>query len=155
MRNSTCQGNPLNENYRMRFQQRFARTSRRPPNVLRSGWCRLARPNAVAMLALALVASAPAGASDAPGAPGGGSAWTTGAKEGLGTATNLASKIWFTLSQGILNEVYYPQVDVPDVQDLQFIVSDGSSFVDLERDDTTHQIELADPQALTYRQLNT
>ncbi len=110
---------------------------------------------AVAAVALALLAAAPAGASEAPGAPGVSSAWTTGAKEGLGTATSPASKIWFTLSQGILNEVYYPRVDVPNVQDLQFIVSDGSSFVELERDFTLHQIQLVDPQALTYRQVNT
>jgi glucoamylase len=92
---------------------------------------------------------------DAPGAPGVSSAWTSGAKEGTGTAASLSSKVWYTLGQGILNEVYYPTVDRPDVQDMQFVISDGSSFVDLERDDTTHQILLPDARALTYCQINT
>src|SRR5262249_21675057 len=83
------------------------------------------------------------------------SAWTTGAKQGLGTSTTPASKVWFTLGQGITDEVYYPQTDTPDVQDLQFVVSDGSSFVDLERDATVHQVALADPLSLTYQQTNT
>jgi len=124
-------------------------------NTQQGSWRRLPLVGAATVIALMLVTVAPAVASEAPGAPGASSAWTTGAKDGLGTATSPASKIWFTLSQGILNEVYYPQADVPNVQDTQFIVSDGATFVDLERDDTTHQMQFLDPQALTYRQINT
>src|SRR6266536_928361 len=94
-------------------------------------------------------------AADAPGAPGIGSAWTTGAKQGLGTSTTAASKVWYTIGQGITDEVYYPQTDTPDVQDLQYVVTDGASFVDLERDATTHQVSLPDPLSLTYQQVNT
>ena len=65
------------------------------------------------------------------------------------------SKVWYTIQQGILGEIYYPQVDRPNVQDLQFIITDGSSFVDLERDATTHDLVLPDSRALTYRQVNT
>lgn len=96
-----------------------------------------------------------AAAEDAPGAPGIASAWTTGAKQGLGTSTTIESKIWYTIQQGILGEVYYPKVDVPNVQDLQFIVTDGSTFVDLERDATEHEVILLDKEALSYRQINT
>lgn len=96
-----------------------------------------------------------AAAMDAPDAPGGWSSWTTGAKQGLGTSTTVQSKVWYTIAEGIVTEVYYPEVDVPNVQDLQLIVTDGRTFVDLERDATTHQVELADTQALTYRQVNT
>lgn len=91
----------------------------------------------------------------APGAPGGGSAWTTGAKQGVGTSTSLASKVWFTLGQGITHEVYYPQLDVPNVQDLQLIVTDGSSVFHPERDATKQEVKLLDPRALTYQQVNT
>ena len=94
-------------------------------------------------------------AAEAPGAPGSGSAWTTAAKQGLGTSTTIASKVWYTMGQGITHEVYYPRVDTPNVQDLQFIVTDGSSFVDLERDATDHQVQLVDPSTLIYRQINT
>jgi glucoamylase len=114
---------------------------------------RLVARYAAAVVAISAVAGT-AGAAAAPDGPGVGSAWTTGAKQGLGTATTLQSKVWYTIAQGIVTEVYFPQVDTPDVQDLQLIVTDGATFVDLERDATAHQVELVDPQALTYRQIN-
>lgn len=119
-------------------------------NSLRDGF----KPSFVALVVWAALGSS-ATANDAPGAPGGGSAWTTGAKQGLGTSTTVQSKVWYTIAQGIVTEVYYPEVDVPNVQDLQLVVTDGSSFVDLERDATNHQLQLLDPRALTYRQINT
>ncbi len=42
----------------------------------------------------------------APGWPGIAPRWTSSAKTGVGTALNQHSKVWFTLSHGILNEVY-------------------------------------------------
>ncbi len=92
---------------------------------------------------------------DAPGEPGIASAWTTGAKNGVGTSTTVDSKVWHTLGQGILNEVYYPQLDVPNVQDMQFVVSDGQGFTELERDATNHETRMADSRALEYQQVNT
>jgi glucoamylase len=114
----------------------------------------LAVVGSLIVLALTVLAPVATLAADAPGAPGIASAWTTGAKQGLGTSTTAASKVWYTIGQGVTDEVYYPQTDTPDVQDLQYVVTDGSSFVDLERDATTHQVSLADPQSLTYQQVN-
>ena len=94
-------------------------------------------------------------AADAPNPPGTGSAWTTGAKQGIGTSTTAQSKVWFTIGQGITDEVYYPRVDLPNVQDFQFVVTDHATFVDVERDATKHEVVLPNPQALTYRQINT
>lgn len=109
-----------------------------------------------AVLVTAFLSSpASAAAVPAPDAPGGPASWTTGAKQGIGTSTTTTSKVWYTLADGILSEVYYPRVDVADVQDLQLIVTDGRSFTDLEGDATTHRVELADPRALIYRQVNT
>jgi glucoamylase len=113
------------------------------------------RGMAAAAAMLLASALAPATAAEAPGAPGGASAWTTGAKQGLGTSTTLQSKVWYTIARGVITEVYFPQIDTPNVQDLQLIVTDGNTFVDLERDATTHQVQLVDSQALTYRQINT
>ena len=111
---------------------------------------------AVMLGAALLVGASPAArAADAPGAPGIGSVWTTGAKQGLGTSTTMASKVWYTIQQGVTGEVYYPKLDVPNVQDLQLMVSDGGTFLDLERDATDHRVELIDPRALVYRQVNT
>ena len=47
----------------------------------------------------------------APGAPGIPARWTSSAKSGVGTALNANSRVWFTLSHGIFNEIYYPRVD--------------------------------------------
>ncbi|WP_019853459.1 glucan 1,4-alpha-glucosidase [Actinopolyspora mortivallis] len=110
---------------------------------------------AVAAVTGAATLTPAAAAGTAPGAPGIASAWTTGAKNGLGTSTTSDSKVWHTLGQGILNEVYYPQLDVPNVQDMQYVVSDGRSFTELERDATERTTELPDPRSLRYRQVNT
>ena len=92
----------------------------------------------------------------APGAPGHDAQWTNAGKEGVGTSATLDSKVWFTLRDGVLTEVYYPTVDVANVQTLQFVVvsADGRR-VETEETDTTHRVEISDPQSLTFRQINT
>jgi glucoamylase len=110
---------------------------------------------ASAALALVVLSARPADAvTPAPGGPGGASSWTSGEKQGLGTSTTTASKIWYTLGDGTTTEVYYPTVDRPQVQDLQYVVTDGASFTDLERDATTHTTQLVDSLALEYRQID-
>ncbi|HET9654256.1 MAG TPA: glycoside hydrolase family 15 protein, partial [Kineosporiaceae bacterium] len=108
-----------------------------------------------AVLGAGLLLAPPAAAATAPGAPGAGSAWTSGLKQGLGTSTTTTSKVWYTLGNGITDEVFYPQTDTPDVQDLQYLVTDGSTFTDNERDNATHTLAMPDPQSLTYQQVNT
>ena len=90
-----------------------------------------------------------------PGWPGASANWTTGNKQGLGTATSAASKVWYTLADGGLSEVYFPRGDTADVRSLEFAVTDGTSFVERESTDTTHVVRLADPRSLTYEQVNT
>jgi len=117
---------------------------------------RVVRPAALA-LGLLLATAAPAlGASGtAPGAPGDAPNWAPANKDGFGTATAQESKVWHTLSNGEMTEVYYPDLGTPSVRDLQFIVSDGSTFAERETDATDHVTELADGKSLTYRQVNT
>jgi glucoamylase len=81
--------------------------------------------------------------------------WTPGDKEGFGTATDPASKVWFTLADGELTEAYAPDLGTPSLRNLQFVVSDGATFTEDERDDAVHQTQLADPRSLTYQQVNT
>ena len=92
----------------------------------------------------------------APGAPGRDAHWPSAAKNGFGTSNTLASKVWFTLNNGVMTEVYYPTLDVPNVQILQFIVvsADGKQ-VETEADDTEHRVEVLDSQAPLFRQINT
>jgi glucoamylase len=96
-----------------------------------------------------------ASSSVAPGAPGAAATWTPADKHGFGTATGTASKVWFTLEHGELTDVYYPGLGTPSLRDLQFIVTDGSTFADLERNATTSQVTMPDPHSLTYRQIDT
>jgi glucan 1,4-alpha-glucosidase len=92
---------------------------------------------------------------EAPGVPGAALNWETGNKQGLGTATSTDSKVWYTLSNGVLSEVYYPSGDTANVRSLEFAVTDGATFVDRESDNTTQQIQLVDNNSLIYRQINT
>ncbi len=63
----------------------------------------------------------------APGAPGIPPTWSSSAKDMVGTALGPA-RLWFTIGYGIVNEVYWPRVDLPQIRDLGFIVGDGQGF---------------------------
>src|SRR5213082_36568 len=79
----------------------------------------------------------------APGAPGHDAQWESAGKEGVGTSTTLQSKVWFTLRDGVMTELYYPTVDVANVRMLQFIiVSADGKRVETEAEDTTHRVEV-------------
>ncbi|HEX9027864.1 MAG TPA: hypothetical protein VF823_01740, partial [Anaerolineales bacterium] len=55
---------------------------------------------------------------NAPGWPGINPRWTSSAKTGIGTAMSPDSHVWFTLSHGIFNEIYYPRVDFACTRDM-------------------------------------
>ena len=81
--------------------------------------------------------------------------WLSAAKNGFGTSNTLRSKIWFTLTDGVLSEVYYPTVDVPNVQCLQLLVVTPEGKVETEAADTSHSITLSDnANSLSFRQEN-
>ncbi len=69
----------------------------------------------------------------APGWPGSPARWTSSAKSGVGTSLSHASRVWFTLSHGILNEIYYPRVDQACTRDLGLIITDGMDFFSEEK----------------------
>ena len=70
---------------------------------------------------------------NAPGWPGIPARWTTSAKGGVGTAHNPLSKVWFTLSHGILDEIYYSRIDWACTRDLGLIVTDGHAYFSEEK----------------------
>src|SRR5215469_7117481 len=92
--------------------------------------------------------------SSAFGAPGIGPRWTSSAKEGLGTAYSGSCRLWFTLSHGIINEIYYPTVDQPNTRDLEFLISDGETFCHEEKRDLRHRIDYPRRDVLFYRLTN-
>ncbi|HUO05389.1 MAG TPA: glycoside hydrolase family 15 protein [Candidatus Binataceae bacterium] len=69
----------------------------------------------------------------ASGAPGISPRWTRSAKDTVGTAYSSVSRVWFTTSAGVLNEIYFPTIDMPQVRDLQFLITDGETFFHEER----------------------
>ena len=76
--------------------------------------------------------------------------WARGAKDGVGTAYSASSRVWFTVWNGIVTEVFYPTVDRPQIRDLQLLVSDGETFFHEEKRhlrDTTSRIS---DHALAY-----
>lgn len=92
--------------------------------------------------------------ASAPDAPGADAHWLSAAKNGFGSSVTLNSQVWFTLTDGVLSEVFYPTLDTPNVQMLQLIVIRGNE-IKTEQDDTNHRMEVPDPRALTFRQVNT
>jgi len=91
---------------------------------------------------------------EAFGRPGLEPRWTRSRKQGLGTAYNSASRLWFTLSHGVLTEVYAPTIDAPQVRDLQFLITDGATFFHEEKRDLDSRLEYLDEDCLGYRLTN-
>src|SRR3954466_15517556 len=91
----------------------------------------------------------------APGSPGIKPRWTSSAKDGVGTAYNSSAQVWFTLSHGIVNEIYFPWVDTPNTRDLEFLITDGETFCHEEKRDLDHLTEYPEKNALLYRLTNT
>jgi len=79
--------------------------------------------------------------------------WATAAKNGFGTSNTLGSKVWFTLADGVMTEVFYPTIDMPNLRSLHFLIITGAK-TENETDDTVHRLELPNPASLTFRQIN-
>ena len=111
-------------------------------------------------LALAIV---PAGLSPLAGwasraatdGPGTLSHFDLARKDCLGTARNTTSKVWFTVANGVLSDVYYPTADNTNVETLQLVVTDGHNFTDLQARDMTYTVEAPDSRSLDCRVVST
>jgi glucoamylase len=104
---------------------------------------------ALAAGALALAPAAhSAGTSVAPGAPGSESYFDLARKDCVGTAFGTRSKVWFTVADGALSDVYWPTVDATNVHSLEYLVSDGSTFTDVQGRDMRYESS-ADPTGMS------
>src|SRR5499427_10772451 len=100
------------------------------------------------MLALAPGSAAAARQLDvAPGAPGTPSYCDLARKDCVGTAANTGSKVWYTVAGGVLSDVYEPTIDNTNVSTLQYVVTDGATFTDLQTRDMTYTVS-ADPSGM-------
>lgn len=91
----------------------------------------------------------------APGSPGIPPRWTSSAKSGVGTAASLHSHVWFTISHGIVNEVYYPRLDQANTRDFGLLVADGSGFFSEEKRHTLQEVVPLAQGVPGYRLTNT
>src|SRR6201993_5165697 len=85
------------------------------------------------------------------GAPGMEPRWTSAAKDAVGTAYAASSRAWYTVSHGILNEVYYPTIDRPQIRDMGFLITDGETFFHEGKRDLKHEFAYIDSDALGVR----
>ena len=103
---------------------------------------------AVATPAATAAAAPSAGtAVTAPGGPGAPSYFDLARKDCLGTAAGRGSKVWYTVAGGVLSDVYEPTIDNTDVSTLQYVVTDGATFTDLQARDMTYTVA-ADPTGM-------
>src|SRR5438105_5445866 len=93
--------------------------------------------------------------SQPPGKPGISPRWTTSAKTGVGTSASAESDVWFTISHGIIDEVYYPTLDKANTRDFGLLVTDGHDFFSEEKRNTTQKIEPLAQGVPGYRLTNT
>jgi glucoamylase len=91
---------------------------------------------------------------EAFGAPGMEPRWTSSVKDAVGTAYAPSSRIWFTASHGILNEVYHPTIDRAQVRDMGFLITDGETFVHEEKRDLISKFEYIHQGTLGVRYTN-
>jgi glucoamylase len=91
---------------------------------------------------------------EAFGAPGMQPRWTSSVKDAVGTAYSASSRVWFTCSHGILNEIYHPTIDHAQVRDMEFLITDNETFAHEEKRDLLTSFEYIHPEALGIRYTN-
>ena len=128
------------------FEERLRR-SRKLAIALALGLAVVTLPSG--LVPVATLASTPgATATDGPGAL---SHFDLARKDCLGTARNTTSRVWYTVANGVLSDVYFPTADNTNVETLQFVVTDGQTFTDLQSRDTTYTVQALDARSLECR----
>jgi glucoamylase len=118
---------------------------------------RLAAAGAAVFLAGGLAVAVPAALAQgsAPGAPGADATWNEPSVTGFADSLGASSKVWYTIGDGELENAFYPETDMPATYGLQYAVTDGSSFTELETTGTSHVTKLLSDNSLVWQQVNT
>ena len=85
------------------------------------------------------------------GAPGVPPRWTSSQKDAVSTAYSASSRVWFTVSHGTLNEVYFPTIDRPQVRDMELLFTDEETFFHEEKRDLDYDFNYSDHEAPIVR----
>ncbi|MEO6813653.1 MAG: glycoside hydrolase family 15 protein, partial [Ginsengibacter sp.] len=97
----------------------------------------------------------PNNTNEAPGSPGTAPRWTSSSKSGIGKSINAASDVSFTLSHGIVNEVFFPREDIACIRDMELIVTGKNQFFSEEKRDTKHEINWMKEGVPAFHIINT
>jgi glucoamylase len=89
------------------------------------------------------------------GAPGLEPRWTSSQKDAVSTAYSASSRVWFTVSHGTLNEIYYPTIDRPQTRDAELLFTDGETFFHEEKRDIKYEFHYRDKDAPALRLVGT
>jgi glucoamylase len=118
---------------------------------------RLAMAGAAAILATGLAVAVPQALAQgsAPGAPGSDATWNEPSVTGFADSLGASSKVWYTIGNGELENAFYPETDMPATFGLQYAVTDGSTFTELETTGTSHVTKLPSDNSLVWQQVNT
>src|ERR1700733_7270945 len=85
------------------------------------------------------------------GAPGVDPRWTSSEKDAVSTAYAASSRVWFTISHGTLNEIYYPTIDRPQTRDMELMFTDGQTFFHEEKRDLNYDCHNVNQDAPAVR----
>lgn len=80
--------------------------------------------------------------------------WAEADKTGFGTARATRSNVWFTLQDGRVSEVFYPDLSTPSVRSLEFVVA-GEDFTDRASRDMQTTVTRTDERSLRFTQVST
>jgi glucoamylase len=97
-----------------------------------------------AALVTVSVASTPSAESAAPGGPGAQAYLDLARKDCFGTARNTTSKVWYSVADGVLSDTFSPSIQNSNVNTVQYIVTDGKSFSDMQQRDMTYTVSSPD-----------
>jgi glucoamylase len=111
-----------------------------------------------AVAATSATAAAPRAAQpsgQAPDGPGAQSFLDVARKDCFGTARNTTSKVWFTVAGGVLSDVFSPNIEATNVNTVQYIVTDGHSFADLQQRNMTYSLASPDRSGMVCQVTST
>ena len=114
-----------------------------------------AGPSAAAAAVNTAGVALPGVSGTAPGGPGATSYMDVARKDCFGTAQNTTSKVWFTVADGVLSDAYYPTIESSNVKTVQYIVTDGKTFADLQERDMTYTVSAPDRSGMVCQVTST
>ena len=104
------------------------------------------------LLVLAVLAAPAAARTRAIGAPGAKPTWTPGDKQAFGTSATRDSRVWFTLREREMTEVYFPDLGTPSLRSLEFVVARPRPEMAVDRETASATGVVERLEGLNFRQ---